>query len=306
MKRRALLASGATVLGTLAGCLSDDPVGGGDTATSHAATTARPSTATAADEDGPREIGGEETGTEADRPSPREATSNPGDPTPADGFAPEQDDVPAARDIDTSTYERIDVNGESVALAPIEDVYYWWARGEARFADARGISQYTEAHVLGAVSSPVQTGIDETPVGDWGTDERIVCYCGCPHHLSSIRAATLQSNDYGEVYVIDEGFFEWANRDHPVVGDGVSDRRLYTIRGRTARRYAGEMAWARHVGSDRVEAAPVAHDGTYELHVRFADLTPRSELRVRAPDYAVTATLRELTDGVVTSRQADE
>lgn len=33
---------------------------------------------------------------------------------------------------------------------------------------------------------------------DWPKDDRIVCYCGCPHHLSSIRGSQL----------IDDGGYE--------------------------------------------------------------------------------------------------
>jgi rhodanese-related sulfurtransferase len=305
MKRRALLTSGAVALGTLAGCLGD----GGDTAGTDPATgTGAPTETTSgtADANTPQEIGAGGTDSGGPAASPREATANPGDPNPTDGFPPEPDEVPAAREVDTSSYRSIDVDGEQIALAPIEDVHYWWARQEARIADARGLSQYRESHILGAVPSPVGTAIDDTHVGDWATDERIVCYCGCPHHLSSMRAAELQSVGYEDVSVIDEGFFEWVDQSYPVVGADASNRTSYRILGRTRPRYAGEMVMARHVGSDRVEAAPVGRDGSYEVHVRFANVTPDSRLRVTAPDYTVTATLDELTSSVVTARLADD
>ncbi|WP_256301280.1 rhodanese-like domain-containing protein [Haloarchaeobius salinus] len=303
MKRRALLTSGTLALGTLAGCL-----GRGDGETDPATATDAP-TETAGrttDANTPQEIGAEETESGGSSGSPREVTANPGDPNPTDGLPPEPDDVPAEREVDTSSYGTSTVEGEQIELAPIADVHYWWARQEARIADARGLSQYRESHILGAVASPVGTAIDDTHVGDWATDERIVCYCGCPHHLSSLRAAELQSAGYENVYVIDEGFFEWVDQSYPVVGSDASDRTLYRIRGRTRPRYAGEMVLARHVGSDRVEAAPVQRDGSYEIHVRFANVTPGSRLRIETPEYTVTATLDELTSDVVTPRLGDD
>lgn len=302
MKRRSLLASGVAALGSLAGCLGGG-TGGATTAPATGTTTRLTTTA----EGTPQEIGSGDATTAADDGlgSPREVTANPGDPTPTDGFAPPPDDPPAEREVDTSSFQRISVDGELVALAPIDVAHYWWARGEARFADARGLTQYDGAHVLGAVASPVQSPIDDTYVGDWATDERIVCYCGCPHHLSSIRAATLQAAGYESVYVIDEGFFEWVDRSYPVVGEAVGERRRFRIRGRTRPRYAGEMVWARHVGSDRVEAAPVQSDGSYELDVRFAGVGPDATVRVEAPDYTVTGTLGDLSAEVVTARMAD-
>lgn len=303
MKRRALLTSGTLALAGLAGCLGGGDAGEPAPAT---ATDTRAQTSGGTDANTPQEIGGDGTESGDSSGSPRAVTANPGDPNPTDGFAPEPDDVPAERDIDTATYETLDVEGEQIKLAPIEDVHYWWARQEARIADARGLSQYGESHILGSVASPVGAAVDDTHVGDWATDERIVCYCGCPHHISSMRAAELQSAGYENVFVIDEGFYEWVDQSYPVVGDDASNRTLYRIRGRTRPRYAGEMVMARHVGSDRVEAAPVQRDGSFEIHVRFADVTPDSRLRVAAPDYTVTATLDELTSDVVTARLADD
>ncbi|MFC4407716.1 rhodanese-like domain-containing protein [Haloarchaeobius iranensis] len=305
MKRRALLGSGLVALGSLAGCLGegDDPAG-----TDPTTGTAAPTEATSGTTDAntPEEIGGDGTASGGSPDSPRDVTANPGDPNPTDGFPPEPAEVPAEREVDTSSYRTIDVDGEQIQLAPIEDVHYWWARQEVRVADARGLSQYRESHILGAVASPVGAGIDDTHVGDWATDERIVCYCGCPHHLSSMRAAELQAAGYENVSVIDEGFFEWVDQSYPVVGSDASNRTLYRIQGRTRPGYAGEMVLARHVGSDRVEAAPVQRDGSYEVHVRFADVTPASRLQVETPDYTVTATLDELTSTVVTARLAGD
>lgn len=224
------------------------------------------------------------------------------DETVEDGYPPESGEQPTPMDVDTEAFERIEVEGEQVRLAPAEVAYNWHARRVARFADARGEGQYDRAHVTGAVWSPAPDGRRDGPVGQWPKADRIVCYCGCPHHLSSIRASSLIAAGYEEVYVIDEGFFEWRDRGYPVSGSAVetsASKRL--IRGRTDARYAGEPVYASHEPTDQREAAFVGEDGGFELTLRFVGVTDESEIRVDAPDYTVVAPLSALTEAVVTA-----
>ncbi|WP_435348462.1 rhodanese-like domain-containing protein [Haloarchaeobius sp. HRN-SO-5] len=191
------------------------------------------------------------------------------------------------------------VNGETIRLMPVDTTYEWHQDESARFVDARGITQYERSHITGAVSSPANTaGSSDDPVMDWPTDTRIVCYCGCPHHLSSIRAAHLQQNGYTDVQVIDEGFFEWVDRGYPVTGS--ASNAYYEITGRTDPAYAGEMVWVRDVARDQLEAAPIRSDGSYTVHVRFSGLTEESVLSLETPTYTLERPLAALVDGVVT------
>ena len=217
----------------------------------------------------------------------------------------ESDDEATSMPADTDGFERIEVEGESVPLVPVDTTHDWYTEGTAKFADARGRGQYDEAHIEGAAWSPAPDGREDDPVASWESDERIVCYCGCPHHLSSLRAASLMAEGYEEIYVIDEGFFEWADRGYPVTGSEVEGA-ASVIEGRTAPGHAGDPVYATHERSDQREAAFVADDGRYELHLRFADLTSAAEIRVDAPDYTVVAPLSELTDGVVTAADGQQ
>lgn len=220
----------------------------------------------------------------------------------ADGYAPESVESPEPMDVDTDSFRRIEVEGEQVPLAPVEVTYNWYARREARFADARGQGQYDSSRIAGAAWSPPppQTR-DDDPVDSWPEDDRIVCYCGCPHHLSSMRASALISAGYEDVYVIDEGFHEWSARDYPVAGSEVDEQTsARVIRGRSDAAYAGETVYAAHVPTDQREAAFVGDDGSYELTLHFRDITADSEIRIEAPDYTVVASLADLTDDVVT------
>lgn len=245
---------------------------------------------------------------EADVNGPKNGDDLPQDRTPDDGYPPEFEQMPEERSIDVDSFETADVEGTAVPLAPIEDAYYWYARGEARFVDARGSSSYEQSHVYGAVLSPAPDGGERKsdPVEQWPKGDRIVCYCSCPHHLSSLRASDLLSKGYETVLVVDEGFREWHDRNYPLAGSQVESLPpIRVIEGRTGAAFAGQSAWARHPPSGQREATPIAADGTYRLELPFSDVTDSSVIAVNTPAYRVEAALGELTADVVTSSDAD-
>ncbi|WP_313696204.1 rhodanese-like domain-containing protein [Halorarum halobium] len=218
-----------------------------------------------------------------------------------DGYPQPPENVPEERSIDTASFSTTSVEGTDVPLAPIEAALYWHRRREARFADARGESQYERSRITGAVLSPAPDGGDSDPVAAWPEEDRIVCYCGCPHHLSSLRAASLIESGYEEVYVIDEGFWAWQDGGYPMAGSAVTDRpETRAIRGRTGAEFAGEMAWAWHDASGQREAAPIDADGGYLLELKFSGLTRTTPIRVETPAYELQAPLGDLLSGVVT------
>jgi rhodanese-related sulfurtransferase len=213
----------------------------------------------------------------------------------ADGYPPEYGDQPDQRAVDESSFATITTNGESVTLVPVDVTRYWHQRREARFVDARGVSQYERSHVLGAVSSPAVENSQGGPIEGWSKDDRVVCYCGCPHHLSSIRAAGLQKSGFTNVYVIDEGFGEWYGRSYPMRGTDFSASENAVIEGEVAAQYAGEYVWAVHEATGQQEAAPVREDGTFELHLKFSGMDDDMPIHVSAPTFDVTRPLGELT-----------
>jgi len=221
---------------------------------------------------------------------------------PRDGYPPESGTTPTDRTIDTSSFATTTVEGVDVPLAPIDATHHWYRRRAARFVDARGQSQYDRSHVTGAVLSPAPDGTGDDPVEAWPTDDRIVCYCGCPHHLSSLRAASRIENGYEQVYVIDEGFWEWQDRGYPVAGDEVSTTpAVQRISGLTAADYAGQMAWAWHEPTGQREATPIGDDGAYTLELHFSDLTAESTVAVETPGYRIEGSLDALTAQTVTA-----
>jgi rhodanese-related sulfurtransferase len=233
---------------------------------------------------------------------PKASDDLPDDTSPGDGYPPAFETTPDGCSVDPDSFDTESRDGEDVPLAPVEATYYWYARGEARFVDARGQGQYDTSRVYGAVSSPANNTMPDDPAESWPTDDRIVCYCGCPHHLSSIRAADLMHQGYTDVYVIDEGFFEWADREFPVAGRAVSNRpALRVIEGRVDPRFAGDTAWARHTASDQMEATEIASDGRFSLHLYFSGVTDDAQVTVETPAYRTTAPLGDLTAGVVSA-----
>lgn len=261
MNRRSFLATGAVSLSTVAGCL-----------------------------------GGGEGGNCGPTGDPSKITKD------TDGYPPEFDEKPAKRSIDTDSFETVTENGVEVPLAPVEVAHYWYKRGEARFADARGQESYEKSHVYGAVLSPAPErfrGSDD-PASNWPTDDRIVCYCGCPHHLSSIRASQLIQNCYEEVYVIDEGFWEWHDRRYPMAGTNVEGTpEKWVIRGEADVAFAGRDAWARHPPTGQLEATDITDAGTYELHLKFHEVGPESVVEVETPGYTIEGKLKDLASGTV-------
>lgn len=211
------------------------------------------------------------------------------------------DETPPAPDVDTSSFDTIAYDqGIEVPLVPVDVAYDWYRRREARVADARGSRQYATSHVTGAVLSPA-SGRTDDPVTAWPEGDRIVTYCGCPHHLSTMRAAQLYQNGYEEVYAIDEGFWEWHRLDYPMAGEDVSYQPYgHVIEGATDPASAGEYAWARTADGSQEEAHPIGPDGGYELVLHFSDVTDGTPITVETPTYSLTKPLGELTSGVLT------
>ncbi|SDE87010.1 rhodanese-like domain-containing protein [Halorientalis regularis] len=243
----------------------------------------------------PSDAGPGSGGTDSGTPEPVSA-ENDGYPDPS-GI----DETPPAPDADTSSFRTITYEqGIEVPLVPIDVAYDWYRRRDARFADARGERQYATSHITGAVLSPA-SGRRDDPAAAWPQSDRIVTYCGCPHHLSSMRAAQLYQNGYEEVYAIDEGFWEWHRLDYPMTGENVEYQPYgFLIEGAADPATAGEYAWARTADGSQEEAHPIGSDGSYELVLHFSDVTDGTQITVETPSYSLTEPLGELTSGVVT------
>lgn len=208
-------------------------------------------------------------------------------------------DAPAAAN--EFGYETTTTDGVAVPLVPLADAIEWYRAEAGVFADARGQTAFDAARIAGAVHSPAPDGLgSDDPVTALDTGTRVVTYCGCPHHLSTLRGATLIGEGYLHTYAIDEGFFAWQEAGYPVAGDDVDERpRLYPITGRTDPGDAGGLAWVRHEPSGQREAAEIDAAGRFRLDVRFYDITPDSPVRLSTPSGALTGPIGRLSSGAV-------
>ena len=80
--------------------------------------------------------------------------------------------------------------------------------------DARPTSDYLRMHIPGAISVPYfdMRDLDKVPNdGTW-----VISYCVCPHEESGRILEELRKRGYANTAVLDEGFFVWADRGHPV------------------------------------------------------------------------------------------
>ncbi len=82
--------------------------------------------------------------------------------------------------------------------------------------DARPPSDYSRAHVAGAISAPFYEVMEYA--GQIPKDVTVVAYCGCPHAESGQAVDTLKRLGYPRAYVLDEGFGVWRERGYPVRG----------------------------------------------------------------------------------------
>lgn len=196
-------------------------------------------------------------------------------------------------------YPTEETDGVEVPLVPIEDAYEWHQDG-ILFADARSEAAYRKSHVAGAVFSPAPDGQPDDPVEAKPDSTRVVTYCGCPHHLSTMRAASLIEDGYANTYALDEGFRPWQQGDYPVEGEeAASIPDGFSIEGRTDPAQEGGRAWVRHDPTGQREVTSIEADGTFAMDVYFHEVGPETEVRLTTPAAEVIDSLRSLSSGVV-------
>jgi rhodanese-related sulfurtransferase len=107
---------------------------------------------------------------------------------------------------------------ETINRIDIEDAEYLYNSGKALFIDARGVNEYNEAHIKGAISLPAGSPQDMvTKLKDQLKDKVLVTYChgvGC--HLSDKSAYLLYDSGYRKVAIFFGGWPKWNEHKMPV------------------------------------------------------------------------------------------
>lgn len=175
---------------------------------------------------------GTDDGTDDD-PDDTETGAN-GDDDPDDGPDDGDETDTPTPDSDDHGYDHKTHEGVDVPIVPLADALEWYEGEAAHFIDARGNEDFHEnARIPGSVWSPNPDGTDDDPVDDWAGDEPIVVYSGelDESSLCVIRATGLIEDGHEYVYVLEDGFGEWRNRNYPMEGlgpdgelEGVEDK----------------------------------------------------------------------------------
>lgn len=84
--------------------------------------------------------------------------------------------------------------------------------------DTRTSSEWHNAHIPGAIPIPYYISEDKVAKGLPKDDTWIIAYCSCPHAASDKVIDMLRKKGYKHTAVIDEGFFNWINAGHPIIG----------------------------------------------------------------------------------------
>lgn len=234
-------------------------------------------------------------------PGPRNLGSAPDPSVSEAGLAPDPEEVPAP-DADPDSFETLSVEGTEVALVPLEVARAWYHRREARFVDARSQRAYEAVHIHGAVLSTAPDGVADDPTEAWPSEERIVTYCACPHHLSTARGATLREEGHEAVFAIDEGFEPWVRNGYPIEGEDAEEfvRAEWTVSGRVGAEHAGQRVELRHEPSGQREPGPIADDGSFEVTAKFVGVEDATPVTLETPAFERTGPIGDLAAAPVT------
>ena len=220
---------------------------------------------------------------------------------PFDGYPPLPTQIPPQQIFDPTTFDVAKVNSQTIPLAPLKTVYNWHQRGEARFVDSRSQTQYERSHILGSILSPAPSGIGSSdPTSDWPKNDRIVTYCGCPLHLSTLRAASLLNSGFTNVYVLQDGFWEWHDRRYPLAGNDLNlAPKIWIIHGKTDPSLSGKTVWIRELQSGQVEATPIQSNGEFKSDIRFSNISLKTPISIEAPHRTIVSPLSSLIDTTI-------
>lgn len=223
------------------------------------------------------------------------------DVDPSDGYPPLPINMPQESFFNPATLDTIEVNSQTIHLVPIDTVYNWHQRGEARFVDSRSQSQYYSSHILGSVLSPAPSGSGVVdPTKKWPKNDRIVTYCGCPLHLSSLRAASLLDSGFTNVYVLQEGFWEWHDRNLPLSGSApLIEPPLRFISGKTDPSLSGQTIWIRDLEHGQIEAAVIQSNGEFIFETRFSSVHPGTLFSLKTPTNTIVVPLSDLMNNSI-------
>lgn len=115
--------------------------------------------------------------------------------------------------------EHPDFNLRKERYVPMKQVAQALKEGKRMvLLDTRTTSEWHNAHIPGAIPIPYYITEDKVDEGLPKDETWIIAYCSCPHAASDKIINMLRKKGFKNTAVIDEGFFNWVNAGHPIIG----------------------------------------------------------------------------------------
>ncbi len=146
--------------------------------------------------------------------------------------------------------------------------------------DVRGKISYDEGHIKGALDK----GLPITPAMAMGIPKnaKIVTYCGCPHHLSSIGAEQLSQMGYTDIHVLDEGYWYWKDHNYPmaqVTNSKVTEMIVSGTLMKDNKPVVDKDIYIRHMKTGQLEATRTDAKGYYKMTSHIYNYTKNDEFK---------------------------
>ena len=153
--------------------------------------------------------------------------------------------------------------------------------------DVRGKISYNEGHLKGALDKPLP--ISAPMVENIPKSAKIITYCGCPHHLSSIGAEQLSKLGYKDVHVLDEGYWYWKDHRYPMdaVKSSISKVTEMVVSGllmKDNKPLADKDIYLKHMKTGQLEATRTDNKGYYKMTSHIYNYTKNDQFKFFVDD----------------------
>ena len=100
----------------------------------------------------------------------------------------------------------------------LQAAYAAYQDSAAIFLDARGLEDYVQGHIAGAISLPAHAFMDSVDLlDDYAADQMIITYCdGIECNASLDLAANLKLMDFSKIFYFFGGWQEWQTAGYPI------------------------------------------------------------------------------------------
>lgn len=153
--------------------------------------------------------------------------------------------------------------------------------------DVRNKESYMESHITTSYSKPLPITTDM--VTQFPKNSKIVTYCGCPHHLSTMGAEQLTNLGYKDVHVLNEGFWFWKDNKYPIEIDPNSKSKIseLSVEGlllKNGQPVSKANIYIKHEKSGQLEATSTDSKGYYKMNLRLYNYKDNDQFKFYVED----------------------